>query len=61
MDHGSLQRVAEAMVSVLGSSAFLEARSKAIEALDRGDMGAFKAWHRIMGAVRAALAYRLGN
>jgi hypothetical protein len=55
MDHASITKVAEAMISFLGSSAAIEARTKAREALDRGDLGAFKAWHMIMRGVRSAL------
>ena len=55
MDHASIAKVAEAMISVLGSSAVVEARQKAIEAVDRGDLGAFRAWHSIMQAARSAI------
>jgi hypothetical protein len=55
MDHASIAKVAEAMISVLGSSATIEARRKATEALDRGDLGAFRAWHSIMRAARSAI------
>jgi hypothetical protein len=55
MDHASLTKVAEAMISVLGSSAIVEARQKAAEALDRGDLAAFRAWHSIMRAARSAI------
>ena len=58
MDHASITKVAEAMISVLGSSAVLEARQKAVEALDRGDLGAFRAWHSILKAARDTLSSR---
>jgi hypothetical protein len=58
MDHASIAKVAEAMISVLGSSAVAEARQKAAEALDQGDLGAFHAWQSIMRAARSALVAR---
>jgi hypothetical protein len=58
MDHASITRVAEAMISFLGSSAMIEARTRACEALDRGDMAAFKAWRSIMQSVRSTLPKR---
>jgi len=45
LDHASITKVAEAMISVLGSSAVIEARQKAVKALDEGDLRAFRAWH----------------
>lgn len=53
MDHTSIHRVAEAMVAFLGSSAATEARRKCAEALDEGDVAAFRAWHLIMKAARS--------
>ena len=58
MDHSGIMKVAEAMISVLGSSAALEARRKASEALDQGDMGAFRAWHQIFRVARTILRNR---
>ena len=58
MDQASITKVAEAMISVLGSSAILEARHQAAEALDRGDLGAFRAWHSILRAARDVLGSR---
>ena len=55
MDHASITKVAEAMISILGSSAIVEARRKAAEALDSGDLDAFRAWHSIMRAARSNL------
>ena len=55
MDHASIAKVAEAMIAFLGSSAVAEARKKAAEALDRGDLGDFQAWHAILWAVRGRL------
>lgn len=55
MDQASIAKVAEAMISVLGASAVVEARRKAAEALDQGDQGAFRAWYLILDAARQRL------
>jgi hypothetical protein len=36
----------------------IEARTRACEALDRGDIAAFKAWRSIMQSVRSTLPKR---
>lgn len=55
MDYAGITKVAEAMISVLGSSAIVEARRKAAEALDTGDLDGFRAWHAIMKIARSIL------
>ena len=56
MDPASISKVADAMVAFLGSSAVIEARKKAGEALDVGDVNAFRAWHTVLKTVRATVA-----
>jgi hypothetical protein len=51
-------RVAQRMISQFGSSAVLEARRRAAEALDRGDLSGFRGWHAILKAVRTILSWR---
>jgi hypothetical protein len=52
MDHQSIVKVAEIMISVFQANTMLEVRKRAAEALDSGDEPAFRGWCAIQDAVR---------
>jgi hypothetical protein len=54
-------KVAEAMISVQGDLAPVEARRKAAEALEQGDIAGFRAWCLVLRATRLALRDRAAS
>jgi hypothetical protein len=55
IDPRGVSQVAEAMISVRGGDAKIEAHCEAVEALSHEDLSGFRGWHRIYKAIRSSL------